>query len=276
MPHYKSPKPWLKKAYRNEEFLRSPPARIIRILCEMIEPAQRLKKHKIHDTVVFFGSARSISLAEARKNLINLKRKSKRDKKHRLQLNESEQALILAKYYDDARKLSYKLTKWFSRPNNYGNKFYVCSGGGPGMMEAANLGAHQAKGKSLGLNISLPIEQDPNLYQSKDISFEFHYFFIRKFWFFYLAKALVVFPGGYGTLDELFELLTIIQTHKTKKHMPVILYGKKFWEEIINFEAMVKWGVISKSDLKLFHIFDDVDETYQFLTKELKKYFSRK
>lgn len=273
MPKKKQPENWLKKAYKNEDFLASPPARIIRILCEMVEPNHRLRRHKIYDTVVFFGSARSIPLSEARKNLKKLK--SKKRVPHS-QIIKAEQDVKLSLYYEDARKLAAKLTEWFKRPSNIGQHYYICSGGGPGMMEAANRGAKDVKGESVGLNISLPMEQYPNPYQTRELSFDFHYFFIRKFWFFYLAKALVVFPGGYGTLDELFELLTIIQTQKTKKHMPVILYGSEYWNDILDFKAMAKWGVISKSDLKLFHVVDDVDEAFMLLKKELKKYFFKK
>jgi uncharacterized protein (TIGR00730 family) len=165
------------------------------------------------------------------------------------------------------------LTLWFKEPQNRDKNFVVCSGGGPGMMEAANRGATKAKGKSMGLNISLPHEQTPNPFQSKEISFEFHYFFIRKFWFFYLAKALVVFPGGFGTLDELFEILTLIQTQKSKKYMPVILYGSDFWKELINFDVMLKWGVISRDDLSLFKMFDDVDSAFKYLKGELSKHY---
>ncbi|MCA9404500.1 MAG: LOG family protein, partial [Candidatus Omnitrophica bacterium] len=146
------------------------------------------------------------------------------------------------------------------------------TGGGPGIMEAANRGAKKAKGESVGLNISLPLEQDPNPYQTRDISFEFHYFFIRKFWFFYLSKAMIVFPGGFGTLDELFELLTLVQTEKTRKYMPIVLYGKDYWNEVVNFQALAHWGMVSPQDLKLFKICDDVDSAFNYLQAELKKH----
>ncbi len=265
------------KAYKNPNFLASPTARNIRIMCELIEPAHRLRVNDVHNTVVFFGSARSTSLKEAQKKLTYAKRCHKKDADYAHLIEKAEHAVKLAHYHEQAVDLAKKLTHWFNQANHKKQHFYICSGGGPGMMEAANLGAKKAGGKSVGLNISLPFEQDPNPYQTSDISFEFHYFFIRKFWFFYLAKALVVFPGGFGTFDELFELLTIIQTQKTKKYMPVILFGREFWNDVINFKALDKWGVISKSDLNLFHIYDDVDEAFKFLKKELqKRYFSKR
>lgn len=259
------------KSYRNEDFLASPSARNIRILCEMTEPAQRLRVHRVFNTVVFFGSARILPNKTAKDLLRSLQNKNKNTEKLSESIRDAERQVKLSKYYEDARKLSYKLTQWFTETHHLKENFYICSGGGPGIMEAANKGAKQAKGKSVGLNISLPMEQFPNPYQTSEISFEFHYFFIRKFWFFYLAKALVVFPGGFGTLDEFFELLTIIQTQKTKKHMPVILFGSEYWNEIINFKAMADWGVIGQEDLNLFKTFDSVDESFKYLTSELRK-----
>ena len=266
-------KSWLAKAYKNEGFLNSPAARNIRILCEMTEPAHRLRINRIFNTVVFFGSARSLPSAVTQRKLKTLERRPSKKISYQQKLKDAQTAVKLSRYYDDACALSEKLTRWFNQPKNKEHNFYICSGGGPGMMEAANRGAKQVKGKSVGLNISLPFEEYHNIYQTREISFEFHYFFIRKFWFFYLAKALVVFPGGYGTLDELFELLTIIQTHKTKKHMPVILYGSEYWREIVNFEAMRDWGTISKDDLKLFHMFDNVEPAFLFLKTELQKHY---
>lgn len=271
MPKKKKPQSWLKKAYRNEEFMTSPAARNIRVLCEMTEPAHVLRKHNVHNTVVFFGSARILPLAESQKKIADLKKSASNTAKSKQDIIDAEHALKLSGYYEDARQLAKKLTLWFNETQHANQHFYVCSGGGPGIMEAANRGAKEAGGKSVGLNINLFTEQDPNPYQTQDISFEFHYFFIRKFWFFYLAKALVVFPGGYGTLDELFELLTLIQTQKTKKHMPVILYGSHFWKELLDFNAMQRWGVISKDDLGLFKIIDNVDEAFTYLQAELKK-----
>ena len=268
---------WLMKAYKNPEFLASPPARIIRVLSEMIEPSNRLARHNIRNTVVFFGSARLVSRNQAVQNLkeIELRFKSVRSSTAQLKLarQKAQKALYMSRYYEDAVKLSEKLTRWFNDAAHKQQKFVICSGGGPGIMEAANRGAKKAGGLSMGLNISLPLEQAPNIYQTHDISFEFHYFFIRKFWFFYLSKAMVVFPGGFGTMDELFELLTLIQTGKTKKYMPLILYGGEYWNEVIDFETMVKWGTIDKNDLKYFQIFDDVDKAFHYLKQELGKHY---
>lgn len=243
---------WPLKAYKNLDFLTSPDARIIRVLAEFVEPQGRLRRAGVYNTVVFFGSARAVSPEGNPKD---------------------EGAKRLSQYYKHAEALAKKLSIWSQTIDNPRKRFYVCTGGGPGIMEAANRGAREAGADSVGLNISLPMEQNPNPYQKHELSFEFHYFFIRKFWFFYMAKALVVFPGGVGTMDELFELLTIVQTNKTRKYMPIVLFGSDFWNEVINFEALVKWGTIAKEDLELFRIFDDVDEAFEYLKTELTKYY---
>ena len=231
-------------AYLNDQFLNSPDARALRILAEFLEPFAHFRREKVRDTVVFFGSAR---------------------------LRENEGPL--SKYYDDARILAQMLTEWSVQFTNGTYRFVVCSGGGPGIMEAANRGAHDANGKTIGLNIGLPFEQFPNPYITPDLSFEFHYFFMRKFWFAYLAKALVVFPGGFGTLDELMEILTLVQTQKLMKRMVVILYGTTFWKEVINFDALVRHGMIAADDLNLFQFADDVDTAFQELESGLTRYY---
>ena len=267
-------KDWVVKAYDNSEFLHSPSARPIRILSEMLEPAHRLRKNNIKNTIVFFGSARTLPRATAKKNIKTIEKQIGRSSSRRLKqkLEDAKNDLCMAQYYEDTVDLSYKLNKWFKQLKSKGKHFTVCTGGGPGIMEAANRGAQKAGEKSIGLNISLPMEQYPNPYQSKDVSFEFHYFFIRKFWFFYLAKALIVFPGGFGTLDEFFELLTLIQTRKSKKHMPVILYGMDYWSKIVNFDEMAKWGMISREDLKLFKTCSTVDDAFKIIKQELLKH----
>ena len=217
------------KAYKNGSFLNSPSARMIRILSEMIEPNSRLKKYRVRNTVVFFGSSRVIPREEAEANLRALQSKHDKDQANpSTTLKSAENALRLSRYYEDAADISEKLTLWFKTLENQGIRLNICTGGGPGIMEAANRGSSRVNGRSVGFNISLPMEQGANDYQTRELSFEFHYFFIRKFWFVYLAKALIVFPGGFGTLDELFELLTLIQTGKTKKRLPVVLYGKEY------------------------------------------------
>ncbi|MFH2132605.1 MAG: LOG family protein [bacterium] len=266
---------WRQKTYKNPVFLNSPEARQIRILCELTAPKAQFEKNHIENTIVFFGSARSIPFSEATKNLaaVTLEKETAGAPSQDIEdrLAKAKAALKLSEFYDHSAHLAQKLTEWSLTIPDKIKRFYICSGGGPGMMEAANLGASQAKGDSIGLNISLPFEQAPNPYQSTHLSFEFHYFFIRKFWFAYLAKALVAFPGGFGTMDELFELLTLIQTRKIKKTVPIVLFGKEFWQNFINFEFLVEWGVINKQDLDLFRFFDDVDEAFVYLRDILGK-----
>jgi uncharacterized protein (TIGR00730 family) len=273
-----SPGKWPVKAYKNAEFLNSPQARNIRILCEFMEPERRFREAKIRNTVCFFGSARiqpPETAAAAQLALAASPEWKAAGAEERRALREAAaRAVTMARYYADAMALADKLTRWSQGIRDPWKRFVVCSGGGPGIMEAANRGATAAGGPSIGLNISLPAEQSPNPYQSHELAFEFHYFFIRKFWFFYMAKGLVVFPGGFGTFDEFFELATLIQTRKTIKHMPVVVYGTEYWNEVLNFKALEKWGTISKSDLDMFHFSDDVDEAFAYLKKALIKHYS--
>jgi uncharacterized protein (TIGR00730 family) len=261
-------------AYENEQFVRSPDGRILRLLSEYSEPLSRFRREQIQDTVVFFGSARIRSgenaaqrLAEVRSNGTNVAAAQlAKDMKR------AEAAVDMARYYEDARRLAHMLTEWSTQIPAKRHRFVVTTGGGPGIMEAANLGAHEAGGKTIGLNIALPFEQNPNQYITPSLNFEFHYFFMRKFWFAYLAKALVIFPGGFGTLDELFEILTLAQTEKLAKKIVVVIYGSDYWKKIINFEAMVDAGVISAPDLELFKMSDSPEESFQFLKDGLTKY----
>ncbi|MFH1715434.1 MAG: TIGR00730 family Rossman fold protein [Elusimicrobiota bacterium] len=262
-----------KKAYENTDFLERPEARLVRIMSEFIEPRVRLERSGVKDVVVFFGSARMKSKTQADKDLREIKKKincsgmpslSMRNK-----LAKAMQAKELSKYYEDAVLFAKKLTNWAKTISNDGKRFVVCSGGGPGIMEAVNKGALQAGGKSIGLNIGLPFEQKPNAYQSKDLGFIFNYFFIRKFWFSYLGRALVVFPGGFGTFDELFEMLTLEQTRRMKREIPMILIGSEFWNNIVNFDMLVKWGFINPEDKKLFVVFDDIDDAFNYLKNKL-------
>ncbi len=266
-------------AYLNAEFLKSKDARVIRILAEYIETSVRLRRSRVRDTIVFFGSARSVSPEDASVELKTVKEMIETDgpaSRLEAELSRAEHAVKLARYYNDAVELARRLTEW-SKALTGDRHFIICSGGGGGMMEAANRGASLARGKTIGFNIELPFEQDVNPYVSRGMAFNFHYFFIRKFWFVYLAKALVVFPGGFGTMDELFELLTLIQTRKPRKPMPVVLFGTEFWDEVVNFDALARWGVISPEDLEIFHKTDSVDEAYEYLTVRLESlYLSRK
>jgi uncharacterized protein (TIGR00730 family) len=263
-----SPLPFL-----NTDFLKSPAARTIRILSEYLEPAERLRRARIRDTIVFFGSARSPSPEQAAQQLAHVNENIARAGVASTELAEArtraETAVKLARYYQDAVELSRRLTEWSkSLTGNY--DFIICSGGSGGMMEAANRGASLAGGKTLGFNIELPLEQAVNSYVPPELVFNFHYFFMRKFWFVYLAKALVVFPGGFGTMDELFEILTLIQTKKPRKTMPVVLFGNEYWDEVINFDAFVRWGTVSAKELDVFYKTDSVDEAYRYLTGKLE------
>lgn len=270
------------KAYKNISFLNSPDARVIRILSEYLEPLSRFRRLRIRDTIVFFGSARNTPMREAAAKLKEAKAKlataqrkkinSRQMKKLKDELKRAEAGIEMARYYEDAAKLSEMLTAWSKKlSNGKGQRFVVCSGGGPGIMQAANKGAIRAGGLAIGMNISLPHEQFPNPYISPNLNFEFHYFFMRKFWFVYLAKALVVFPGGFGTLDELMEVLTLLQTDKIRKKMSVLIYGSEYWKKVLNFDALVESGAIDRSDLKLFSFADDPVTAFKFLTRELKK-----
>jgi len=251
------------KAYKDEAFLASPDARELRILSEYIEPQARLNRQDIKDTIIFFGSARTLPKDVAEHYLETVRAEGKNTKK-------AELAVKMSRYYEDARDLSGKITKWSKQLEDSKKRFIVCTGGGPGIMEAANRGACEAGGLNIGFNISLPMEQHENPYVTRDLSFEFHYFFMRKFWFAYLAKAIVVFPGGFGTMDEFFEILTLIQTKKITKPLPIVLYGKDFWGRVLNLETLAEFGTISEEDLSLFHVCDDVDDAFDHITERLK------
>ena len=272
-------------AYFNPEFLNSPDGRILRILSEYAEPLSRFRRERIQDTVVFFGSARFACLSEAQQALTILEKPGSAtpaSRKHQpggddadeLQatLKRAHAAVEMARYYEDAQKLAHILTEWTKSLPGKRHRFVVTSGGGPGIMEAANRGARDAGGKTIGLNIRLPFEQYPNQYITPELNFEFHYFFMRKYWFAYLAKALVVFPGGFGTLDELFEILTLAQTQKLAKKIIVIVYGKQYWSRVLNLEALADAGAISPEDTKLFSFCDTPEEAFECLKEGLTKY----
>src|SRR6202161_502292 len=234
-------------AYQNEPFLDSPDGRILRILAEYQEPLARFRREQIQDTVVFFGSARFQGHKNATKNFaaIQQNQSAAPAAQHERNLKLAQAGIDMARYYEDARRLAHMLTTWSIQIPARRRRFVVTTGGGPGLMEAANLGAHEAGGKTIGLNIQLPFEQSPNQYITPALNFQFHYFFMRKFWFAYLAKALVIFPGGFGTLDELTEILTLVQTQKLRKKISIVIYGTSFWKEILNFEALVRYGMIA-------------------------------
>lgn len=264
------PKP--PKAYKNLPFLNSADARIIRMMAEFVEPQSRFRRQGVRDTVVFFGSARvtdrKTALAARREVERHAPRSGRPTKAYLTELRHAEQSVEMSRYYEETVELARLMTQWSVKLDDQ-QRFVICSGGGPGIMEAANKGAIMGGGKSIGLNISLPFEQFANPYITKDLNFEFHYFFMRKFWFVFLAKALVAFPGGFGTLDEFFEVLTLLQTKKLTKRLPIVLYGRAFWDAVVNLEAMVRFGTISESDLTLFYKTDSVDDAFSYITREL-------
>src|SRR5919198_4593785 len=261
-------------AYLSPDFLESEEARPIRILSEYLEPLRRFRDQKIQDTVVFFGSARVDSRERAERALQTLRARGDRnaDAKYQEELTKSRKAVEWARYYEEARELARMLTSCSLTLQSENHRFVVTSGGGPGIMEAANRGAREAGGKTIGLNIRLPFEQGANPYITPSLNFEFHYFFMRKFWFAYLAKALVIFPGGFGTCDELFEILTLVQTDKLSKKIEVILYGRDYWEHVLHFRPMAEWGAIAEKDLELVDYADTPAEAFERLRAHLVKH----
>src|SRR6187431_856255 len=261
-------------AYMDAEFLNSDEARPVRILAEYLEPLRRLKEQNIQDTVVFFGSARVHSRVDAARALDRLKRRgaTRKGKDYAALMKRSRKALEWSRYYEDARELANRLARWSLSLESPRHRFVVTSGGGPGIMEAANRGAHEAGGKSIGFNIRLPFEQGANRYITDGLHFEFHYFFMRKFWFAYLAKALVIFPGGFGTLDEMFEILTLMQTEKLAKQIQIILYGPEYWEAILDLNPMDEWGAISPGDIDLVQRANKPQEAFELLKAHLTEH----
>jgi hypothetical protein len=253
------------KAYRNRQFLNSKEARSLRILSEYLEPKERFEQYRIDDTIVFMGSARIPSREQAEAAL-------KKAQKSGDDLARAREDLAMSVYYEQARELAFRFTQWSKSLDSEERRFVVCTGAGPGIMEAANRGAAEARGVNVGLRISIPIEEFDNPYVTRELLFQFHYFFMRKFWFYYLAKAVLIFPGGFGTLDELFELLTLVQTGKMTKPMPIVLFGTKFWDEVVNFDALVRHGTISAQDLSLVRRTDSVDDAYDWIVKQLTEH----
>lgn len=247
-------------------FLQSPEGRNIRVLSEFMAPAHRFEKYDITNTIAFFGSARTLSQRDCKKKLKEAKSKPKPNKR---EVKRLEGLMKVARYYDDTRELAKRLSEWGkTRPQKYA----IVTGGGPGIMEAGNRGAKDARTPTIGLNIELPFEQEPNPYISKELNLNFNYFFIRKYWFLYMAKALVAFPGGFGTLDELFETLTLIQTQKMVKDIPIVLYGKEFWDNVLNLDYLAETSMINPEDLDLFYTTDDVDDCFNYITKQIDRH----
>jgi uncharacterized protein (TIGR00730 family) len=257
-----TPRP--EKAYASARFMGSRRARPLRILSEYLHPDARFEGLKISDTIVFFGSSRLQSREVAEAALSAARATGDGEAAAAAQVR-------MARYYEDCRELARRLTEWSKALEEKRRRFVVCTGGGPGIMEAANRGASEARGLNIGLSISIPNEQCGNAYVTRHLGFEFHYFFMRKFWFVYLAKALVAFPGGFGTLDEVFEVLTLVQTGKLRKRLPIVLYGSEFWDAVLNLNALVEFGTISAKDLELFHRSDNVEDAFAFITRELSE-----
>jgi uncharacterized protein (TIGR00730 family) len=272
-------------AYENPEFIDSPDGRMLRIMSEYYEPMSRFRRERIQDTVVFFGSARFDSLDEANEQLALLDNtgsvqlaphaeqpaREGDEETSELKHKRAEAAVEMAHYYEDARTLARMMTEWSMKLPGRRHRFVITSGGGPGIMEAANRGAYEAGGKTIGLNIKLPFEQRPNPYITPALNFNFHYFFMRKYWFAYLAKALVVFPGGFGTLDEMFELLTLDQTHKLSKPITIVIYGSSYWKSVIDLKLLADKGAIAVKDLDLFRFADTPEEAFAILKDGLIK-----
>ncbi len=275
-------------AYNNPDFVNSPDGRLLRILAEYNEPMARFRRERIQDTVVFFGSARFRALDEASQQLEVLANTGSQEAAPAeeqpargaeladsdtsdLKRKRAEAAVEMAQYYEDARTLARNLATWAKKLPGRRHRFVVTSGGGPGIMEAANRGAWEAGAKTIGLNIVLPFEQVPNRYISPELNFNFHYFFMRKYWFAYLAKALIVFPGGFGTLDEMFELLTLDQTGKLAKKITVVLYGSAYWKSVINMDLLADKGAIAPKDKELFQFADTPEEAFRLLTEGLRR-----
>lgn len=254
------------KAYEDMDFLKSPSARVIRILAEYLEPAKRFKDEGIDKTIVFFGSARTLPMDVAKQQLADLEAKGASETEIELACRKVK----CAKYYEDARQLAYKLTQWSQNLPKEQQGYSICSGGGPGIMEAGSRGAHEAGGENVGFNISLPFEQHPNPYITDALNFEFHYFFMRKFWFLYLAKAIVAFPGGFGTMDEVYEALTLLQTKKLEKKMVVLLYGRDFWKKHMDTDSFLEWQSISPEDLKLIKYADTPEEAFTQIVENIQ------
>ncbi len=292
MPQKPGNPPHLHRAplsYQNPAFINSPDGRLVRIMSEYSEPLARFRRERIQDTIVFFGSARFRNQEDASRELELLEKPGsataapdeEQPATHEeiaqgtatdLQRRRAETGVEMARYYEDARQLASMVTKWSQTLKGRRHRFVVTSGGGPGIMEAANRGAYEAGGKTIGLNIRLPFEQAPNPYITPSLNFEFHYFFMRKYWFAYLAKALVVFPGGFGTLDEMFEVLTLVQTEKLAKKISIVVYGSAYWNSILNLDVLVDKGAISAQDRALFQMADTPQEAFEILKNDLTRY----
>lgn len=266
--------PMSELAYRDRVFMESLPARPLRILAEYIDPINRLRRASVGDTIVMFGSARIQPRDRALAQLQKLRRaaRGRRNGAWRTKLIAAKSIVGMSRYYEEARELSRRITAWAMTLGAQPKRFVICSGGGPGIMEAANRGAAEAGGSSIGLSIQLPHEQWPNPYISPDLNFCFHYFFMRKLWFAQMAKALIVFPGGFGTMDELWEVLTLMQTRKMSSHHLILIYGRKYWHKVIDWRHMIRTGTVSEREYKMLDFADTVDEAFQQVRTQMEKH----
>ena len=260
--------------YRDPKFMESLQARPVRITSEYIDPLERLRKEKVGDTIVMFGSARIKSRDQALAHLHKLRKEKQRHAtlEYRAELRDAKSSLEMSRYYEEARELARRITSWSMSLGDHPRRFVICSGGGPGIMEAANRGACEAGGKSIGLSIELPHEQRPNDYISPELSFMFHYFFMRKLWFAQLAKALIVFPGGFGTMDELWEMLTLMQTGKLQRRNLILIYGRKYWDRVLDWKHMLRCGTINKHEYGLLEFADTVDQAFDRVREGLERH----
>ena len=260
-------------AYRDALFMESVAARPVRILTEYLDPLVRFRREEVGDTIVMFGSARIVARDRALAHLRRLKSlKGKLTPRRRIALRDARAALAMSRYYEEARELARRITAWSLTLGEHPRRFVICSGGGPGIMEAANRGAAEAGGKTVGLSIELPHEQWPNPYISPGLNFQFHYFFMRKLWFAQLAKALIVFPGGFGTMDELLEMLTLMQTGKLQRRNLILIYGRRYWNRVIDWREMVNWGTINRREYNLLQFADSVDEAFARIQSGLEEF----
>ena len=261
-------------AYKDKTFMESLPARPLRIMAEYFDPLTRLRQENVGDTIVIFGSARIYprDVARARLQQVSRPTRGRISPVRQQKIREAHRAVEMSRYYEEARELARRITAWSLTLGDNPRRFVVCSGGGPGIMEAANRGAAEAGGKSIGLGIQLPHEQLPNEYISPELNFNFHYFFMRKLWFSQLAKALIVFPGGFGTMDELWEMLTLLQTGKLAHRNIILIYGRRFWDDVLNWRALQRWGVINKDEYGLFQFADNVDDAFHKIKTGLEKH----
>ena len=265
--------PMAKLAYKDPKFLESLAARPLRILAEYFDPLTRLRRENVGDTIVIFGSARIFSREHALAHLKEAQRGArKKSAGARERLRAARCDVQMSRYYEEARELSRRITSWAMTLGLHPKRFVICSGGGPGIMEAANRGAAEAGGSSVGLSIQLPHEQRPNPYITEELNFCFHYFFMRKLWFAQMAKALIVFPGGFGTMDELWEMLTLLQTNKLSSHHLILIYGRKYWDKVLNWRHMVRTGTISEREYGLLQFADTVDEAFAHVRADMERH----